>query len=235
MQRDVARWQSMQSQFAAYGLTCERVEAADGGTLTADQRKSVYSDFWFRLFHGRSAGNNEIGCALSHRKIYAMMVERKQDWAIIFEDDALLLPELTQQLTEIESETRDFDMVQLYAFREPQKLHHKAASGAFTVMTYAGPHGSSAAYGLRLSGANKILRHAKIRFAVDKWLWAAAISGLSCCAVHPYFVALHEELSQISTIDASVAGGRGTSMVWRVVVLPVLRMARTVILMVRGI
>jgi glycosyl transferase, family 25 len=232
MQRDVARWQSMATQLDALGLKAERVEAVDGRVMTDAQRKAVYADFWFRLFHGRSATNSEIGCALSHRKIWQMMVERGEKFAIIFEDDALLLPTLARDLTEIERETRSFDMVHLYAFRAPQKLQHKAASGAFDVMTYRGPHGSTAAYGLRLSGATKLLSITKIRAAADKWTWASAMTGLKCCGINPYVVGLNEPHSAVSTIGAS---SRNTSGIWRVVVLPALRVARGVILRMRGV
>jgi glycosyl transferase, family 25 len=231
MARDVARWQSMAAQIAELGLTCERVEAVDGRLLSAEQRKAVYSDFWFRLFHGRSASGGEIGCALSHRKIYALMIERGQEWVVILEDDALLSADFARDLAAYESETREFDVAQFYAFRLPDRFVHEASAGNFEVSRFSGPHGSTAAYGLRLSGAVKLLSQQKLKVAADKWAWLAAIAGVTCCGIVPYPVSLHETLSATSTIS----NGRKKTLLWRMLVLPILRVVLRSVLVIRGL
>lgn len=233
MARDVARWKSMAVQLAVLGLTCERVEAEDGRLLSPKQRRTVYSGFWFRLFHGRRASSGEIGCALSHRKIYALMVERQQDWAIILEDDVLLSPEFARNLSEYERETREFDMVQFFGFRQPTQFQHVAENGLFEVFKYSGAHASAAAYGLRLDGAKKLLLLKNIRVAIDKWSWLSALTGLRCCGIMPYPVSLKLEHSTVSTIAEPQSAERKGNMIWLFLVAPPLRIVRKMILVAR--
>ena len=234
MVRDHDRMAAMALQFEKLGMAFERVEAVAGAALSSADRRRIYSPLWFWIFHGRFATAGELGCALSHRKVWIMMKERQQGFALIFEDDAFVSQALARDCLEIEALTRDFDMVQLYAFRSPTQVIRRSSSGAFSVKTFKGPHGSTAAYGLRLSGALKLLRPARVRMAVDKWTWASALTGLRSCAVSPFPVGLHETMSANSTIAASSQRRRG-NIAWRVLVLPLLRVARFGIMRLRGV
>jgi hypothetical protein len=117
--------------------------------------------------------------------------------------------------------------VQFYAFRKPDKFVRKTSNGSFEVKSFSGPHGSTAAYGLRMSGAGKLLAQPKVKVAADKWAWLTFMTGIACCAIAPFPVGLHETLSVTSTISS----GRSKSIFWRVLVLPVLRG----ILIIRGL
>jgi glycosyl transferase, family 25 len=233
MAKDTARMASMAQQLQAQGLAFERVEAVVGRELTAEQKRASFSPFWYGLLQGRQITDAELGCSLSHRKIWQMMIDRGQDWAVIFEDDAEFLPQFAVQLSTIENETHDFDMVHLFAFREPDILHCGTIDGAFKVMRYSGPHGSTAAYAMRLSGAKKLMSIGKVWTAPDKWTWLSAVTGLRCCGILPYPVKLEEQLSVVSTI--SNVADRKNSRLWLISVLPVLRLVRFSIAKLRGV
>jgi glycosyl transferase, family 25 len=235
MAKDVARMVSMQQQLQAQGLSFERVEAVVGRELTVEQKKASFSSFWYGLLQGRAATNNEIGCTLSHRKIWQLMIDRGDQWAVIFEDDALLLPQFSGQLLAIEKETQYFDMMHLFAFREPNIFHHKSSDGLFDVMKYSGPHGSTAAYALRLVGAKKLMTMKRVWTAPDKWTWLSAITGLKCCGISPYPVLLEEELAAVSTIASAQGVARRNNRLWLIFVLPILRLLRKSIMEVRGL
>ena len=224
---------SMAQQLAAQGLAFERVGAVEGRELTAEQKRDSFSPFWYGLLQGRAVTNAELGCSLSHRKVWQMMIDRAQNWVVIFEDDAELLPQFASQLAVIENETRDFDMVQLYAFRDPDKLDHVSPDAAFKVMRYSGPHGSTAAYAMRLSGAKKLMNIGKVWTAPDKWTWLSAVTGLNCCGIFPYPVRLEDQHSAVSTISAMAE--RKNNRLWLIAVLPILRVVRFSIAKVRGV
>jgi glycosyl transferase, family 25 len=225
MAQDVGRMESMATQLSAQGLQFQRVEAVVGRELSAEQRNRSYSPFWFGLLQGRRITDGEIGCALSHRKVYQMMLDRGQGCAVIMEDDVQLLPQFAKDLSEMEQETREFDMVHLFAFRAPDKVHHEASS--FRVMTFSGTSSSAAAYLLRDSGARKLLSLTTIRVAADKWVWLAALTGLKRCGVEPYPVELYEKYSSVSTIDEEKDSVRHNNQIWKVGVLPWLRIVRS--------
>jgi glycosyl transferase, family 25 len=236
------RMLSMKSQLDAQGLTYERIEAVDGSKLDAQQRREHYSDWWYRLFHGSPMSNGNLGCTLSHRKIYKKIVDEKIEWAIILEDDAVLDDSFSGLIDEIDVATQQFEMMQLYSFRTPRKTVSTFNSGRMSVMTYANHHSSTAAYCLRFAGAKKLLTLAKVRTMPDRWCWMSAMTGLKCCAVYPYPVKLHEELSVDSTIGTTddpnygkVGFARKRPTLWRIFVLPWLDLVKVGILRARGL
>ncbi len=242
MAKDVERMRSMSTQLSSFGLDFERVEAVDGRALSLADKKQLYSDFWYRLFHGRSASNGEIGVSLSHREVYKKMVAESVSVAMIFEDDIELMPQFAEQLTEIESTTRDFDMVQLFSFRQPERELRAVPSGLFEIWTFKNLHASSAAYLLRMGGARKLLSIPKVRVLSDRWCWMSAMSGLKCCAISPFPIALDERLSSNSSVfrvgqesskqsKSNMLGKR----FWRVLVLPWLNFIKIMILRLRGL
>jgi glycosyl transferase, family 25 len=233
---------SMKSQLDAQGLPFERIEAVDGSKLDVQQRREQYSDWWYRLFHGSPMSNGNLGCTLSHRKIYKKIVDEKIEWAIILEDDAVLDADFAGLIGDIEKHTRDFDMMQLYSFRLPTKQVRVVGDTGLSVMRYANHHSSTAAYALRNRGARKLLTLAKVRTMPDRWCWMSAMTGLKCCAIYPYPVSLHEELSVDSTIGTtddpnySNAGfKRQRQPFWRIFVLPWLDLLKVGILRMRDL
>ena len=242
MARDVDRMASMTAQLNKLNLPFERIEAVDGRTLSAAQKKMLYSDFWYRLVHGRSATNGEIGVSLSHRKIYQRMIDQSFECAVIFEDDVTVLPQFAEQLAEIEKSTHDFDMVQLFSFRQPERELRHAPSGRFAIKTFKNYHASSAAYLMRLSGAKKLTSLGKVRVLSDRWCMLSAMSGLKCCAIWPFPVALDEVLSANSSVyqvgtesNMQNATEGKPSKYWRALVLPWLNLVKVGILRFRGI
>jgi glycosyl transferase, family 25 len=233
MAKDVGRMASMSAQLKAQGLAFERVEAVAGRDLSPEEKKHSHSPFWFGLLQGRRITDGELGCALSHRKVYQLMLDRSQDCAVIFEDDVELMPEFAVYLENIENETRAFDMVHLFAFRTPEKMHHTATD--FQVMTFIGASSSAAAYMLRRSGAKKLMQLPRVYVTADKWVWLAAITGLKRCGIHSYPTRLAVSWSSVSTVRPENSVRLKNNWLWRIFVLPVLRVCRSIVLKLRGV
>lgn len=242
MARDVERMASMSAQLDKFNLPFERIEAVDGRNLSATQKMELYSDFWYRLVHGRSATNGEIGVSLSHRKIYQKMIDERVERAVIFEDDVRVLPQFAMHLVEIEKSTRDFDMVQLFSFRQPERELRVAPSQQFAIKTFKNYHASSAAYLLRLRGSEKLTRIGKVRVLSDRWCMLSAMSGLKCCAISPFPIGLEEKLSADSSVfqvgkdsnSQDVAKGNN-KLTWRFLVLPWVNLVKLGLLRFRGL
>lgn len=71
----------------ALGVAFERVEAVYGKDLSAEEKNDAVDNFRWRCAQGRRIRDGEIGCALSHHKIYKLMQEDDIDCACILEDD----------------------------------------------------------------------------------------------------------------------------------------------------
>lgn len=69
-----------------YKIKYEFVDAIQGSLLDKEQVNKIN----LQCHYNRTIGPNEIGCSLSHKNVYKLMVRRNQSKAIILEDDAII-------------------------------------------------------------------------------------------------------------------------------------------------
>ncbi len=80
----VERRRHIQSQAKLCNLDIEIIEAVNGSAMTEEERReAVFKPAQNPLTPG------EIGCALSHRKVYEKILEENLDIAMILEDDVI--------------------------------------------------------------------------------------------------------------------------------------------------
>ena len=72
-------------------VPCTVVDAVDGRTLTAAERDAAYQPALLRPRFPFPLSPAEIGTFLSHRKTWQLIVERKLDAGLVFEDDVELV------------------------------------------------------------------------------------------------------------------------------------------------
>jgi glycosyl transferase, family 25 len=75
------------------GLNWEYWDAFDGRLLSPEVLGSDCDESGMRQTHGRLLVANEVACALSHRAIYDVIIERGYERVLILEDDVRLLPD----------------------------------------------------------------------------------------------------------------------------------------------
>lgn len=83
------RRKGIEAQLRFLDLDYEIIEAVDGKALTPEQEAQVDRAGAERRL-GEPLLPGEVGCALSHQKVYQRMLELGLDNAIVLEDDALL-------------------------------------------------------------------------------------------------------------------------------------------------
>jgi len=76
-------------QLNRLGIPFEFIFGIDGRKLTVNELDECYDSARAKSFEGEMTPG-EIGCALSHRLAYKIIVERKVERAIILEDDISL-------------------------------------------------------------------------------------------------------------------------------------------------
>lgn len=89
LKRDVARRDFMVEQLERLGLAYELIEAVDGSTLT-DEDLDFYSPKKARKKFGRELTPGELGCSLSHIRLWEKMVKENIPEVLILEDDLLI-------------------------------------------------------------------------------------------------------------------------------------------------
>lgn len=224
----------MDTMLKNLGLPYERIAAVDGSKLTAAERKADYSPFWFGFFHGRQISPGELGCALTHRIAYRRIIDEDLDWALILEDDGILLEEFAAKAGTLLEKANTFDVIQLfYSENRYHRLLPVDKVGAAEICRFTGPHASAMAYIVRKSGATKLLRARRVVLTADKFSWMSALWGVSFCTVKPFMAVEEKSLVIASTIDGSDATVRHRgrinmkNSVWKTLIRPLLVTARS--------
>lgn len=102
LEEDVLRGKHVRQQLDAAGLAFEWLKAIRGSTLSAADRAIHYDDRKAKWRQARSLTPSEIGCALSHVKLYRTLAKREVDRALVLEDDVVIPPFLPELLDELE-------------------------------------------------------------------------------------------------------------------------------------
>lgn len=90
-------------------MDVELVEAFDGRKLNQEEIKACFNVKKFTNRYYRNPKGGEIGCTLSHRICYQKLLESKEEFALILEDDVnFVYPEdIETTLKDILEEYRD--------------------------------------------------------------------------------------------------------------------------------
>ena len=89
LKRDTDKLSFMQTQMQRLGIDYQVIEAIDGRSLGEDQKAPYSRSIALRDF-GRELTAGEIGCALTHIRIWNLMVEKDIEELLILEDDVHL-------------------------------------------------------------------------------------------------------------------------------------------------
>ena len=104
LERRPDRWRRFQDQSGINGLDLKKFNGVDGKTLDIknDNRVSLYTK---RNILSKSRRSHEeldsaggVGCALSHIAVWQWMVDNNREICVIFEDDAIIPPNFTEQI-----------------------------------------------------------------------------------------------------------------------------------------
>lgn len=102
LDKNTERLVLIDSQLKRLGIDYERFPAIYGKSLSALERHQVYDEQWAKRLTGQSLLDGEIGCALSHIRLYERIVHEQLPYALILEDDAYPTPALKPVLAAIE-------------------------------------------------------------------------------------------------------------------------------------
>ncbi|MBC8950099.1 glycosyltransferase family 25 protein [Xenorhabdus sp. TS4] len=166
LEKDTNRRKNIQREIEKFKLNnVEFISAVNGYTLTDNQlMDSVFNYPECQLTKG------EIGCALSHLKIYKRIVDEKIPLALILEDDALL----SLKINKVISEIKDFDncnVPNVYLLNKA-KSYIKNKKIESNNLSFYSIYEASYAYGYVVNyqaAQNLIDNMSPIRFEADMW------------------------------------------------------------------
>ena len=112
LERRPDRYERMKYNFDQLGIDYKWVPAMDGRTITedflAEAGIKMLPEF-SEPYHGRALTYGEIGCFLSHYRLWQQIVEEELDLVLIFEDDIKFEPYFISKLEYLKSELFDLE------------------------------------------------------------------------------------------------------------------------------
>ena len=159
LDKSVDRLAEMTERLDRLGLAFTRISAVYGADLGEGELNRHYDSSLNKRIYRRPLSAGEIGCYLSHRKIWQIMVDKGLSMALVLEDDAELAPELPEVLAVIENLSRPWDLIKLY---EPPAKKPVARSisidNHLSLCQYKKIPSCATGYVVSLAGATKLLR-----------------------------------------------------------------------------
>lgn len=196
LKKSVERRLKMEAQLNALGLSAEFIDAVDGRLMSEDEKRSVTADVNYAFLPG------EIGCALSHQKIYKKMIDENIDNALILEDDVVLNEEFKNVMEQITVPDVRPSVILLSRsnkfFKKPLKKLTRKHSLHKTL------HATTAhSYIINKSAANSLLNGlSPVWIVADKWGLFEDMSLVDVYSVVPHPVLLSAEAKN-STINVT--------------------------------
>lgn len=158
----------MEAQFARFGMVAHRVEA-----VRIDEVPPELIAFHEGPDCLWRSNPGDLACGLSHERAWQMILDAGHPAALVFEDDAVLAPSISDFLTEGIIERLGADMVKLETFRVRIQLGSvRAAVGATIVRELCSSQMGAAAYLIGRQAINRSLASPMLReLSVDRLLF----------------------------------------------------------------
>jgi glycosyl transferase family 25 len=184
---DTARRDAIERGLREARLEGERVSAVEGLQVPTDLRPYFFTN---GQLHSKLT-RGEVGCYASHLTVMQAVIDRGLECALVLEDDAVLSPNLAENLeTILSSLPRGWDLVHLC--KDPCRATKPVAKLAddLTLVRYSRVPATTTGYLISRSGAKKFLRKSKRYWPVDTdfrqpWNYALEIYGLSRKIIAP--------------------------------------------------
>lgn len=199
------RYQHAEQQLLALGLQPQRFNAVYGKNLTQDEIDACYDKSSNQRSFRRSLSLGELGCYLSHRGIWQLMVEQNIEVAIVLEDDIDVDPRLPLAIDQI-SKLRGWDHIKLSDDRNTPAHQKLNLEHGFELVNFKKVPNCTTGYAVTLQGAKKLLNRRKFYRPVDIDLQFGHELELQLFSLLPYTIWPSTKFD--SVINAMSGGSR---------------------------
>lgn len=208
--RAVDRRRSVRTSFTAAGIPFELFDAVDGRALEPAERRR-YSR-WRSLYEvGRDLTLGDVGCSLSHLRVYEQMVAEGIPEVVVVEDDVQPSPALVDVLAGRHALPPDWEVVTMHSLfpsADPQPLPTPPIADGYRVCRYRRIPFGTQCYLVSLAAARRLLAVGyPVRMPPDELLYRRRPAGLRVYGIEPSPVVHADFGSELRTPRASNARG----------------------------
>lgn len=187
-------------------LTSEFVSAIDGKTLGEEMKEKLFDTCKFRHRYSINPRPGEIGCTLSHQKCYRKIVEDKEPYVLILEDDIALpddgfceiLQDLEKQIKQEVPQVILLSGWYWYYNVFPLTVNHKLANVYDAFLTHA--------YIINQSAAELLIEE-RPYITADDWRYIRK-RGVKLQAVLPHLIEQNWDGSLPTTVNVEAVENR---------------------------
>ncbi|WP_196140586.1 glycosyltransferase family 25 protein [Aliikangiella sp. G2MR2-5] len=201
LDRSTERLEISQKLLREQGIPYERISAVDGQTLGAGQIKDIYQFDDFQTYY-KKLNAGEVGCYLSHRKVWQRIIDDNLDFAVILEDDFAQCSSLKSAIALIAKLPRAWDYIKLAEHSRKRRFISQRNFEQICIGIYDKIPARTLAQAVSMRGAQKLLAQSKqIKRPVDidiQYWWEKDILALG---ISPAVVTPRE--NEVSQIDLS--------------------------------
>ena len=195
LERSTDRKAILEERAKIVGLDIEFIKAVDGRTLSDSEIESHTQPLNYAYMRG------EVGCALSHQKIYRKIIEEDIPYALILEDDVILPDDISELLHNIKIDTHKpnvtlLSRVNKFITRPTKHINSKYALHKAHQATTAHAYISN-----KKAAKNMLDFLYPIWMVADKWAFFEDSSVAHICCIAPAPVILSEQ-ANVSTINS---------------------------------
>jgi glycosyl transferase, family 25 len=202
LKRSADRRQRMEAALCGLGVPFEFFDAAEGRALRLEELGAEYDEAAVMRNIDRTLSINEIGCTISHRRIYRKMVEEGIERACVLEDDILIDGAFPGVLAYLDRAEMTNAVVKLDNYQEKitpcSVWGRRRLPGGYAYKKPVTTQWMAWGYALDLAAARAILATwPRIAFMSDDWKRMSAAVNIRC--VQPAVV--HQNTAFESILD----------------------------------
>ncbi len=206
------RMQSMDQQLSNLGISYQRIAAIKGVDLPTNEVEKVYSSKLNQQHFRYNLSLGEIGCYMSHRNIWQMMIEQNIEFAIILEDDLVINANFQQLFSQVNS-LKNYDLIKLADNRNFPAAQKKKITDSFELINFHTIPNCTTGYTISLNGAKKLLAREAFYRPVDIDLQFCKELDLSVYGLQPYPITENSDFdSDIAALNGGSHGNKTTSL-----------------------
>lgn len=162
----------MQQQFGSMNLPYRIMNASDGTKLSQEELQKYSKRHAFK-YKGRELSKGEIGCALTHAKMYHQMLDDNFDEVLILEDDIVITQDLLTVLLQRRKFPPDWEAVNFANTWAKAIPWGEPVCKDYRICKFKSMANRTSAYLINRQGAEKLIDHLyPIRLPAET-LWAA--------------------------------------------------------------
>lgn len=205
LDKAIDRFHHVMPQVQALKLPVEKISAVDGAFMSEEEKKLIPDLDSYKIFFRMLPELGTIGCALSHEKALKRFMDTDNEFALIFEDDALFEPdELADTVRAALDHRKLWDIVgfELNHHGAPQKI--VALSDEKNLVAYLTNVKHTGCYLINRNAAHKLLqKFYPIKMPFDHYFSSSWEFDIRFAGVEPRIVKQAICDSQIKTSNTA--------------------------------